>query len=125
MIEIKLPKRIGRADAEKLLNMLFGVVPEFEIKGTTMTIENPTGQMERDAQMIVDVLKREMGLPVVDEEKVHQEELVARLRELTDDTGSPFKARDIRDALLVLAELVGADVWTAKVTANDAKKSER
>ena len=106
-MKIELPKEITREETKKLFNMLFGVVPKFSLEKKTLTIDNPTEQMECDAQAIIDVLKREMGLPVVDEEAAHREELVSRLRKFTDGSEISMNMKDIRDAVADMAEWVG------------------
>ena len=114
-MKIELPKEIARDEAGKLFHMLFGTVPKFTLAEKTLTIENPTEQMELDVGMIVDVLKREMGLPMVDEEELRREALIARIAKVTDDTGVTLVAEDVREALRAVVE-----VWIA----NDAKGRE-
>jgi len=109
-MKIQLPKEITREEGEELFNMLFGIVPTFSRKKTMLTIDNPTEQMEWDSQMIVDVLRREMGLPVVDEEEVEREVRAARIRKVTDDTGITLKTEDLKDAIRALAERTGVEL---------------
>ena len=113
-MKIDLPKKITQDETEKLFNMLFGVVPKFSLREKTLTVENPTEQMKLDAQMIVDVLKREMGLPVVDREELRRKALVASVRKVTDGTEISLNAGDVRDALAAMAELMGVAVRVAK-----------
>lgn len=109
-MRVELPKEITERKAEELLLMIFGAVPAFSLCPETLTIDNPTEQMELDAGMIADALKREMGLPVVDENQVRREELVSRVRQCTEGTGVSLDANDVRDAVGALAELVGVDL---------------
>jgi len=43
-------------------------------------------------------------------EKLRREALLARIAKVTDDTGVALKAKDVRDALRALAEVVGLEV---------------
>ena len=104
-MKIELPREITRKEASKLFNMLFGVVPVFSLVGKELTIEKPTQQMDLDVQAIVDVLRREMGLPVVDEEALRLAALRARVRRL--GSSGVVAAADLRDAVRALAELMG------------------